>query len=44
MSRIANLHAHVYTPAGASAGEIDRIMDWSLDDLYDGAGKYRFNC
>lgn len=44
MSRVANLHAHIFTPAGVETGVVNMIQEWSLDDVMDGAGKWAFEC
>ena len=42
--RVANLHAHIITPAGVDAGVVDAIQEWKLDDVLDGAGKWSLEC
>ena len=44
MTRIINLHAHIYDSGGSEVGVVDHITDWQVTDIYDGAGRFSFTC
>lgn len=42
--QVTNLHAHVYTPAGAEVGVLDSIWEWRSEGLLDAAGSWELTC
>lgn len=44
MTRISNLHAHIYNSSGSEVGIVDHIIDWQVTDIYDGAGRFSLTC
>ncbi len=44
MERVDNLHAHIFSAAGADLGIVDEIWDWNYTEVLDGAGEWHLEC